>query len=92
MIIVLVGVEKSIKDVVYKHKNIFNPNKWAPVIKEQFESEMIESGYADSVDTIRYEKLLVFNNYGFYSVYAELDGVEYNIVNVNVKTGDYNGL
>lgn len=68
-----------------------DPYEWNPGVKERFESEMVESGYADSIDTIRYEKADVYNNEGRYEVYAEMDGVEYRIVNVNVKTGDYHG-
>lgn len=68
-----------------------DPYEWGPGIKEQFESEMVERGYADSAATIRYEKLHVYNNQGFYEVYAEMDGVEHRIVSVNVKTGDFHG-
>ncbi|WP_226654793.1 hypothetical protein [Pseudalkalibacillus hwajinpoensis] len=68
-----------------------DPYEWAPGVKETFENEMIESGYADSIETIRYEKFQIYNNQGFLEVYAELDGVEYRIVSVNVKTGDYHG-
>ncbi|MFC0186738.1 cell division site-positioning protein MapZ family protein [Fictibacillus aquaticus] len=68
-----------------------DPYAWAPGVKDQFENEMVESGYADSIDTIRYEKGDVYNGQGYYTVYAELDGEEFYIVSVNVKTGDYHG-
>ncbi|MGD6968550.1 hypothetical protein ACQCVP_19200 [Rossellomorea vietnamensis] len=69
-----------------------NPYAWAPGIKEQFEGEVLSRGYADSIDTIRYEKSSIYNDQGHLEVYAELGGVEYRILRVNVKTGDFTGL
>jgi len=69
----------------------YDPYEWAPGVKEAFEADMVNRQYVDSVDTLRYEKLQVYNNQGFYTVYGQIDGVEMYIVNVNVKTGDYHG-
>lgn len=69
----------------------YDPYEWPPGVKEAFEADMVSREYVDSVDTIRYEKLQVHNNQGFYTVYGQMDGVEMYIVNVNVKTGDYHG-
>lgn len=83
--------EEKMRIAEEKDRADYDPYEWNPGVKEQFEKEMIENGYADSVETIRYVKSNVYNNHGFYVVYAEMDGVEYPIVNVNVKTGDYHG-
>ncbi|AJI23791.1 hypothetical protein H8R29_05620 [Priestia megaterium] len=69
----------------------YDPYEWAPGVKEAFEADLVKQQYADSVDTIRYEKSQVYNNQGFYTVYAQMDGVEMYVVTVNVKTGDYHG-
>lgn len=74
-----------------KEENVYNPYEWGPGVKDQFEQSLLENGYIDSIDTIRYEKSGVFNNQGYLQVYAELDGQEFLIVTVNVKTGDYHG-
>ncbi|WP_100403605.1 hypothetical protein [Bacillus sp. FJAT-42315] len=69
----------------------YDPYEWAPGIKTQFEDDMIKSGYIDSPDNIRYEEAGIFNNQGYLSVFTVIDGVEYRVVGVNVKTGDYHG-
>jgi hypothetical protein len=69
-----------------------NPYEWGSGIKEQFEADVVNRGYADSSDTIRYEPAYTLHNEGYLTVYAEMDGVEYRILTVNVKTGDFTGL
>ncbi|MEH6962243.1 cell division site-positioning protein MapZ family protein [Priestia megaterium] len=69
----------------------YDPYEWAPGVKEEFEAELVKQQYADSVDTIRYEKSQLYNNQGFYTVYAQMDGVEMYVVTVNAKTGYYHG-
>lgn len=68
-----------------------DPYNWAPGVKAEFEASLAESGYVESMDTIRYEKSGIYGNQGYLSVYAEYEGVEYRIVSVNVKTGWYHG-
>lgn len=88
---ILAKMEEEMKAAEAEDLSNYDPFEWNPGVKERFESEMVESGYADSTETIRYEKAGTYNNEGRYEVYAEMDGVEYRIVNVNVKTGDYHG-
>ncbi|WP_341201072.1 hypothetical protein [Planomicrobium okeanokoites] len=68
-----------------------NPYEWTPGFQSHFETEILDRGYIDSVDSIRYEEAYVDNGEGHLTVYAELDGTEYAIVTVNVKTGDFSG-
>ncbi|WP_046173481.1 SH3 domain-containing protein [Domibacillus indicus] len=68
-----------------------DPYNWAPGVKAEFEADLVRQGYADSIDTIRYEKSGVFANQGFLAVYTKVDGVEGYMVTVNVKTGWYHG-
>jgi hypothetical protein len=79
------AAEAQEKEEVYVYE-------WAPGVKNQFEADVVNRGYADSVDTIRYEPAYTLHNEGYLSVYAKLDGVEYRILTVNVKTGDFTGL
>src|SRR5699024_1326199 len=69
-----------------------NSIEWAESVKEKFEMEILEYGYIDYLESIRYEEYKP-NGYdqNLYSVYGELDGVEYYVVVVNVKTGEYHG-
>lgn len=69
----------------------YDPYEWSEGIKTKFQNDIVNNGYADSVDSIRYEKSGIINNQGYYKVYAKIDGKEFYIVNVNVKTGDYHG-
>lgn len=71
--------------------NVSDPYAWNPGVQAKFEQEMVNNGYVDSIDTIRYEKAGVYNNEGHYAVYGVFDGQEFRIVNVNAKTGDYHG-
>lgn len=88
---ILAEMEEEMKAAEAEELADYDPYEWGPGVKEQFEKEMVERGYADSIDTIRYEESGIYNNEGRYAVYAEMDGVEYQIVNVSVKTGDYHG-
>lgn len=72
-------------------KEASDPYEWTSGVKEQFEKDIMSRGYVDSADSIRYEKMGIYNNQGYYTVYGKLDGVEHAIVSVNVKTGDYHG-
>ncbi|OCS89025.1 hypothetical protein [Caryophanon latum] len=69
-----------------------DPYAWAPGVKKRFEQRILDEGFIDSIDTIRYEQGSVYNNEGYLQVYAEFGGTEYRIVSVNVKTGDFSGL
>lgn len=72
-------------------KDTENPYEWASGVKEKFEATMLERGYVDSIDTLRYEQSHTSDNQGFYTVYGKLDGEEQYIVVVNVKTGWFHG-
>ena len=89
--IILAKMEEEMRAAEEEDLAHYDPYEWNPGVKERFENAMVESGYADSTDTIRYEEAGIYNNEGRYAVYAEMDGIEYRIVNVNVKTGDYHG-
>lgn len=69
-----------------------DPYAWAPGVKQTFEQRMVDEGFIDSIDTIRYEQGGIYNNEGYLQMYAESGGTEYRIVSVNVKTGDFSGL
>lgn len=71
-----------------------NPYNWAPGIKEKFENEIIQQGYARVKTSIKYK---IFKKLpagatgpGYYEVYTDVSGQQC-IVNVNVKTGWYHG-
>lgn len=66
-----------------------DPYEWADGVKETFEDRMVEDGFIDSKDSIRYEKSRIYNNQGHYIMYAEYMGQEAQVVEVNCKTGDY---
>ncbi|MBU3190932.1 hypothetical protein K9O30_15795 [Clostridium bowmanii] len=59
--------------------------------KSKIEDDIIKSGYADSLNNIRYEKANIYNSQGYYEVYTKIDGKECRIVSVNAKTGEYHG-
>lgn len=73
-------------------KQAADPYAWAPGIKQAFEDQIVNEGFVDSYHNIRYEQAGVDNNEGYLQVYTELDGQEYRVVRVNVKTGDFSGL
>lgn len=89
---ILAKEEEKQKAAEAQEKEEVNPYEWASGVKEQFEADVVNRGYADSVDTIRYEPAYTLHNEGYLSVYAEFGGVEYRILTVNVKTGDFTGL
>lgn len=66
-----------------------DPYEWAEGIKGPFEDRMVEDGFIDSKDSIRYEKSRINNNQGHYIMYGEYMGQEAQVVEVNCKTGDY---
>lgn len=68
-----------------------DPYEWSPFLKEQFEAEMVEQGYANSKNEIKYEKSGVIDGEGYYTVYSKLDGKYVYVVGVNAKTGHYHG-
>lgn len=74
-----------------KKENTYDPYEWAPGIKDKFEKDIVARGYANSRADITYKKSGIFNNQGYYLVYAKIDGKECYLVSVNVKTGDYHG-
>ncbi|WP_106496286.1 hypothetical protein [Lentibacillus sp. Marseille-P4043] len=75
-----------------KYYSEADPYEWAPGVKEKFENKIVELGYVDSKDNIRYKEYKVNeNNEGLLEVYREKDGAEIYIVVVNVKTGWFHG-
>lgn len=68
-----------------------DPYEWSPLLKEQFEAEMIDRGYVDSVNELIYEKSGVTNGDGYYTVYVMYEGGRGQLVGVNVKTGWFHG-
>lgn len=80
----------SVYELSRKIDNILSEQRipWGEGVQEAFENRMIELEYADSKETIRYEDQ---GGEGYYSVFAELDGIEMYIVTVNVYTGWFHG-
>jgi hypothetical protein len=68
-----------------------DPMTWAPGVKEKFEQEFYDAGYADTKASITYKNGYIYNNQGFYEVWAQWNGEYRYVVVVNVKTGWYHG-
>jgi len=71
-----------------------NSYNWAPGIKEKFENEIIDHGYANKKSSIRYKREdsgpYIANGAGVYQVYTDVSG-QNCVVNVDVKTGWFHG-
>ncbi len=66
--------------------------EWGIGIKEEFEDEILDLQYIESKDNLTYRESHVNDqNEGYYSVYETVNGEEWYIVTVNVKTGDFHG-
>ncbi|NHM33638.1 hypothetical protein [Neobacillus terrae] len=48
-----------------------DPMTWTPGVKEKFEKEFYEAGYADTKDSITYKNAYVNDGQGFYEVWAQ---------------------
>ena len=68
-----------------------DPHEWSPLLKDQFEAAMVESGYVKTKDELIYEKAGAIDGEGYYGVYIKYNGKLASLVTVNAKTGWYHG-
>jgi len=85
--------EKAEEEVRKKEEEAManDPMAWAPGVKEKFEQEFYDAGYADTKASITYKNGYIYNNQGFYEVWSQWNGEYRYVVVVNVKTGWYHG-